>query len=135
MKAIDTNILVRFLVGDDSSQAEIVRKVFERAEKRGDAYFVCTTVVLELVWVLESVYDLSEDEIRMSFKKMLQLPVLEFENRDIIADLAEGDRKHILDLPDLLIGLNAKIHGCDATLTFDKKASASTLFELLNCSC
>ncbi|HCE43525.1 MAG TPA: VapC toxin family PIN domain ribonuclease [Lentisphaeria bacterium] len=132
MKSIDTNILVRFLVGDDAAQAEIVRKTFERAERRGDSYFVCTAVVLELIWVLESVYELSGDEIRMSFEKMLQLPVLEFENRDIIAKLVESDRRHILDLPDLLIGLNAKIHGCDTTLTFDKKASGSTLFELLH---
>jgi len=132
MKAIDTNILVRFLVGDDVSQAEIVRKTFERAERRGDSYFVCTTVALELIWVLESVYELSGDEIRMSFEKMLQLPVLEFENRDIIAKLVESDHKHILDLPDLLIGLNAKLHGCDTTLTFDKKASGSALFELLH---
>ena len=132
MKALDTNILVRFLVRDDVSQAEKVRETFERAEKRGDSYFVCTSVVLELIWVLESVYKLSGKEIMMSFEKMLQLPVLEFENRDIIAKLVETDRKHFLDLPDLLIGLNAKIHGCDVTLTFDKKASGSPLFELLH---
>jgi predicted nucleic-acid-binding protein len=34
-----------------------------------------------------------------------------------------------LDLPDILIGLQARALGADITLTFDKKAARSDLFE------
>ena len=32
MKAIDTNILIRFLVGDDVRQSKIVYSIFKKAE-------------------------------------------------------------------------------------------------------
>lgn len=131
MKAIDTNILVRFLVRDDAMQAETVKILFERAEKKGDSYFVCTTVILELIWVLKSVYELSDDDIKTAFGKMLQLQVLEFEDRELVAKFVNYDGKHIPDLSDQLIGLNARKRGCNSTLTFDRKASTSDLFELI----
>lgn len=40
MKAIDTNVLVRFLVNDDPAQAEQVRQLFSGAERQRATYFV-----------------------------------------------------------------------------------------------
>ena len=49
VRAIDTNIVVRFLTADDEKQAKAARKVI----KEGDV-FVATTVVLEIEWVLRA---------------------------------------------------------------------------------
>ena len=54
VRAIDTNIVVRFLTADDEKQAKAARKVI----KEGDV-FVATTVVLEIEWVLRAGYNLS----------------------------------------------------------------------------
>ncbi|CAN2039473.1 hypothetical protein GMMP15_1290003 [Candidatus Magnetomoraceae bacterium gMMP-15] len=35
------------------------------------------------------------------------------------------------DLSDILIACSAKFSGCETVLTFDKKASKSSLFELI----
>lgn len=52
MKSVDTNVLVRFILGDDpeqSAQAEAIVK---------EGVFVPITVLLELGWVLGSRYGL-----------------------------------------------------------------------------
>ena len=38
MKALDTNLLVRFLVRDDPVQAETVRALFEKEDMNGRAF-------------------------------------------------------------------------------------------------
>ncbi len=131
MNAIDANVLVRFLVRDDVKQAGKVRKLFEDAELSGASFFVCTPVVLELIWVLKSVYDFSRDDIISTFEKMLKYSVLEFEDRVLMSELVETGRNSKIDLPDLLIVLNARHCGCEKTLTFDKDASKSNHFKLI----
>ena len=57
MKALDTNVIIRFLVRDDKQQAEIVYRLFKRVERKNETLFVPLLVVLETLWVLESVYE------------------------------------------------------------------------------
>jgi predicted nucleic-acid-binding protein len=63
MNAIDTNILVRFLVGDDKIQTRKVYKIFKKAESVKRELFVPLLVIQELIWVLESVYDIARGDI------------------------------------------------------------------------
>ena len=62
MKALDTNVIIRFLVRDDKQQAEIVYRLFKRVERKNETLFVPLLVVLETLWVLESVYDNANQE-------------------------------------------------------------------------
>ena len=63
MKGIDTNILVRFLTGDDEQQTKVVYNIFKKTESEKRELFVSLLVVLELIWVLESVYEIPRAEI------------------------------------------------------------------------
>ena len=58
MIALDTNVLVRYLVADDAGQAEAAQALLAglTAERPG---FVCREVAVELVWVLERAYRFS----------------------------------------------------------------------------
>lgn len=49
MIALDTNVLARYLLGDEPSQARTARRLLENATAE---YWVPVTVVLELAWVL-----------------------------------------------------------------------------------
>lgn len=49
--------LARFLVRDDEKQAQQVYRLFKQAEEKGEALFVPLLVVLETLWILQSVYD------------------------------------------------------------------------------
>ena len=131
MKALDTNVLVRFLVRDDKKQAEIVYRLFKRAESRNDPFFVPLLVVLETIWVLESVYEIPREEIRASLQKLLLMPILIFEAQSALQRTLSSAQTNKIDLADLLIAHSAKFSNCDGVLTFDKKASKFTLFEQL----
>ena len=131
MKALDTNVLVRFLVRDDKKQAEIVYRLFKRAESRNDPFFVPLLVVLETIWVLESVYEISREEIRGSLQKLLLMPILIFEAQSALQRTLASAQTNKIDLADLLIAHSAKFSNCDGVLTFDKKASKFALFEQL----
>ena len=131
MKALDTNVLVRFLVRDDKKQAEIVYRLFKRAEGKNEPFFVPLLVVLETIWVLESVYEISREEIRTSLQELLLMPILIFEAQSALQRTLSSAQTNKIDLADLLIAHSAKFSNCDGVLTFDKKASKFTLFEQL----
>ncbi len=131
MKAIDTNILIRFLVGDDQRQTELVLKRFKKAEIDKEILFVPLLVVLETIWVLESVYDVPREEILDSIEELLLMQILSFESLMGIQAFISSAKESAQDLSDILIGHSAKLSGCEHVITFDKKASKTHLFELL----
>lgn len=131
MKAIDTNVLVRFLINDDPAQAQRVRQLFVSAEQHRTTYFVPLVVVLESIWVLESAYQIGRNELIAVFSDLLLLPVLEFEQREAVQAMFQMARNTACDLPDLLIANSALRNGCECVITFDKKAARSDTFELL----
>ena len=130
MKGIDTNILVRFLVGDDEPQAKMVYNIFKKAEASKQELFVPLLVILELIWVLESVYEIKRKEIIVAISELLLMPILKFEHQAALQQLTHKALKNRLDISDLLIAHSAKEQGCETIITFDKKASKYSLFEM-----
>ena len=98
MKGIDTNILVRFLVGDDVQQARIVYRLFKEAESSSTPLFVPVVVVLELIWVLESVYEVGREEILDAINDLLLMSSLKFEHPSAIQKFVLNARKNSVDL-------------------------------------
>lgn len=113
MRAIDTNVLVRFLAKDDPQQSDKARRIVES----GDVY-VSTTVFLETEWVLRSAYEFEAARIVDAFESFAGLPGIVLEDPDLLA-LALGLAREGLDFADALhLG---RAQGCDAFVTFDRK--------------
>lgn len=131
MNALDTNVLIRFLIQDDAAQAEKVNRLFEQAELAKDRLHVPLLLVLEVIWVLESVYAVSRGDILQALGELLSMPVLSFEKQDVIRAFitAAVDNNH--DLSNILIAQSALENGCKLTLTFDKRAANSSFFQKL----
>lgn len=113
MRAIDTNILVRFLTRDDPAQATKASKVVEAGD-----LFVATTVLLEAEWVLRSAYGIPADRIVAALRAFAGLPGVALEDAPLAAsalDLAETG----MDFADALH--LARAQGCTAFLTFDRR--------------
>lgn len=81
MKALESNVLVRFLLKDDPKQAPAVYRLFKQAENGREVFWVPLTVILETIWVLESAYQISRQEVMDSIADLLRLPVLKFESQ------------------------------------------------------
>lgn len=131
MIALDTNVLVRFLMRDDEKQARAVYTRLKRAEAERENLFIPLSVVLETIWVLESAYGQSRREILNALDHLTEMPIFEFEKIDVLQSFAGEARKSGTDLSDLLLALTAQSCGCTAMLTFDKKAAKNPLFQLL----
>jgi predicted nucleic-acid-binding protein len=131
LKAIDTNVLVRFLVRDDQQQADIVYNLFKKTENQKDRLFLPGLVLLETIWVLESVYEIKRHEIIDAVDVLLSMPVLAFQSQPAVRRFISLAKKSNTDLPDLLIATAAEAEGCEKVLTFDRQAAKSPLFELL----
>ncbi|HFC97521.1 MAG TPA: type II toxin-antitoxin system VapC family toxin, partial [Thermosulfurimonas dismutans] len=77
MKALDTNILVRFVTRDDIAQADKVLNLFKKAENRGgEEFWIPLVVVLEMLWVLEAVYRIPRKKILEILRDLIDLPIL-----------------------------------------------------------
>lgn len=131
MKGVDTNFLVRFLTRDDEQQANVVFTAVKYAESKRERLFVPLMVVLELIWVLESAYAISRNDIAEAIGDLLLLPVFQFEQAKVVQEALVAAASSTHDLSDVLIAHCAKGHGCTAVLTFDKKAGKYPLFEIL----
>lgn len=129
MKGIDTNILVRFLVGDDEQQARKVYTIFKDVERNKEELFVPLSVVLELMWVLESVYAIERKSIIEVLRELLLMPILKFEHQSGLQQCLQAAQGTSFDLSDLLIAHAAQEQGCETVITFDEKAARYPLFE------
>jgi predicted nucleic-acid-binding protein len=112
MTAVDTNILVRFLVKDDRAQYESASEIF-----RSNEVFIPRTVVLETEWVLRHVYEFSSDEILGSFKRLFGLSNIHTEDFQIMAE-AVSMAENGLDFADALHLASSK--GVEKFVSFDK---------------
>lgn len=121
MIALDTNVLVRFLIEDDAEQLERAAELIERAEAKGEQLFVATIVVCELVWVLSFSYDRSRQEIVDALETLAQTSALKFEHRDRLLRALERFAREPGDLSDFLILEAALAEGAHAVATFDRK--------------
>jgi predicted nucleic acid-binding protein len=126
MLAIDTNVIVRALIGDDPVQAEKARALIENED-----VFVTSTVLLETEWVLRSAYGLNRAEIIETLTLFSGLPrVTMAEPLRVSAALTLAAAG--LDFADALHLAGAET--CEAFVTFDRKlgkAGAATPVRLL----
>lgn len=131
MRALDTNIIIRFLVKDHVAQARRARSLLEQAEATGDRFLIATSVMLETIWVLSAVYDFSRGETLDALDLIAQMPIFEFEDYEITRELIHLGRASKVDLSDLLIGLAGQASGAKTTITFEKGLESTGLFERL----
>lgn len=130
MKALDTNVVIRFLVCDDAAMTARARCVFEQAKEAGEPLVISNLALLEALWVLGSAYGFSREAILDAIDGLHALPFVRFESSGLVHGFLRRGRTSTLDLADLLIGVQAKSTGAAVTLTFDKKAARrSDLFE------
>jgi len=129
--AIDTNILIRFLVRDDEAQAARAHTLIEGCRSRGDGCLITHPVLCEMEWVLESLYRASRSDIVAVVRTLQNTPPFEFEDAEMVERAARAYSKGKGDLSDHLLGEIALARGVRTTYTFDRGLRGATGFTLL----
>lgn len=127
MNAIDTNVLVRFLVGDDDVQAKKALNYITGNEN----IFISLIVLCETAWVLASCYDINKTELVKVLEKILRTQQFTVENSKVAWQTLYALARNGADFSDYLIGFLSKHYECEEIVTFDKDAARTDLFELL----
>lgn len=122
MIALDTNVLVRFLVQDDPDQARVASEIIEQLTEEAPG-FVSREVLVELVWVLERAYRLARAEIAGAIDGLLASTELVVEGADTIGSALELYRNDGFGFADLMIAAAARRSGATELVTFDRKAA------------
>ena len=122
MNALDTNVLVRFLVRDNPEHAEAARALLEGLTTDNPG-FICREVMLEVVWVLERSYRFSREQIADIVIELIDTDILVIEDDNDIAQCAIAYRQGGVDFSDLLILAAANRVGAQPLHTFDRRLS------------
>ena len=116
MRAVDTNLLVRLVTREDPQQVAAAERFIARGA------WVSHLVLVEAVWVLDSVYDLGSAEIAIAVEMLLNHKDLTVQDSDAVASaLASYRKKPSLGFSDCLVLEIARKAGHLPLGTFDRE--------------
>ena len=84
MRFVDTNIFLRFLTDDIPAQADACEALFRKAIAGEISLYTTELVIAEIVWVLESYYELPKRDVQERVEKILNTPNMFCECKDMI---------------------------------------------------
>jgi predicted nucleic-acid-binding protein len=122
MIGLDTNVLLRYLAQDDLKQSPRATEIIERRLTQQEPGFVSLVTVLEVVWVLKSLFKRTRQEIANDIEMLLAADTLEVQNEQEVYLAVVALRNGSGTFEDALIGSLGAWRGCSATLTFDEGA-------------
>jgi predicted nucleic-acid-binding protein len=132
VRGLDTNVLVRFLLRDDPSQAKAAEAAIAEAVDSGQPLLVSLLTMLETEWVLRSAARLNRTTIVRTFKSLLETRDLDFENEAVLEQALYDFENPAADFADCLMLAAYRAQGCSSMLTFDHKAAKLPGAELLS---
>jgi predicted nucleic-acid-binding protein len=115
MRAVDTNVLLRLVTRDDPKQVAAAESFVAAGA------WVSHLVLVETVWVLESVYDLDAERCATAIDMLLNHAHITLQDPDVVtAALADFRRKPSLGFSDCLVLEVARKAGHTPLGTFDR---------------
>ena len=122
MRAVDTNVLVRAIVNDDTAQSARAIALLTEAE-----VYIPVTVILELEWVLRSRYAFAPKVVAQAIAKITAL-----------GNVVVGEREAVLSAAsraaqgwDFAVALHVALsQGCDDFATLDAELAKRAAREL-----
>jgi predicted nucleic-acid-binding protein len=124
---LDTNVILRYLLRDEPTQAARAARELERDER----FLIGTVVLCEVVWVLEAGYGFSRTEIGATLEKILATVQFEIEGKDLARAALDDFRGSTADFSDCLVGRRNRAAGAAETVTFDRSLRDLAGFRLL----
>jgi len=118
--ALDTNALVRLLIEDNPDRARAVQAAVSHAEAGSQQVLILNEVLIETVWVLESVYGCPRNEIAGFLDTLMSAPTYAVPDKLVVQKAAVRYREGG-DFADIIIVEQAKKHQAQKLLSFDKK--------------
>lgn len=125
MIGLDTNILVRYIAQDEPAQARRATTLVEHECTEASPGFVGLIALVELIWVSESCYGASREDVARIVRQLLSTRQLVVEQAESVWQALRIFERSRADFADCLIERSATAAGCKQTVTFDCDAAKS----------
>ena len=118
---MDTNPFIRYLTNDVPERAERVENLLKKAKKGEIKLITNELIIVEIVWVLESIYDMDKNQIYNLLQAMFNTRNLEISNKVILQEASEIYKEKNIDFVDAYTVSYMKAKGFKTLCSFDKK--------------
>jgi predicted nucleic-acid-binding protein len=126
---IDTIVLVRHLTGDPPAMARRATR-FLAAAAPGEL-LLADLVLAEVVYVLESVYDLDRPAVAAAARAVVTFPAIAVEDPQLLLRAVEVYENDRLDFAEAYLVASAERSGVRAVASFDKTVRRVASVELI----
>ena len=117
----DTNFLLRFYLDDIPTQALKAKRMVQAA-KEGQILLVTDLIVIcEMVWVMDSFYDLEKEVISEKITNLYRTPGVVVFNGDVLSDALSLYVRKNIDFTDAVVASSAINNHIEYLASFDKK--------------
>ena len=118
---VDTNLFIRYLTNDDPVKADRVEKLLDQAAGGSVKLVTTELVIAEIVWVLESFYEMTNVAIAPLVRGILATPGLEVINGALVGRALELYEGQGIDFIDGYIAAVMEKNGIEEIYSFDRK--------------
>lgn len=119
MKFVDANIFIRYLTNDVPEKADACEELFKRAIEKRETLFTTDLVIAEIVWVLESFYELPKKEVQDKVEKILNTPHLVCPHKELILNALTIYSEKNIDYIDAVNAFTLKDKGIRELYSYD----------------
>lgn len=113
---VDTNVLLRYVVGDGAGQAGRASAFVDTA----DELVLTDPVVAEIEFVLRSVYRLARKKVAQTLQMILALPAIVVGDLDLLTDAIDIYEHTPVDFQDAYLAACARQHSPARVASFDR---------------
>lgn len=128
MIALDSNVLLRFLLKDEPEQARKAKSLIDRLDRSDERALVSDVVLCEVVWVLTRTHGYRRASISAVVRQLLAARQLTFDSSDRLLRSVQAFESGKGGFADYVIREHARNAGCRDVRTFDKDLLGEEMF-------
>lgn len=121
MIGIDTNVLLRLLLDDDTAQRARLDAWLSTLPAAAGQVHLADVVLAEASWTLASVYRQPKSELLKALRALLAEPMFAFEHRAAVQHAVDAFESAGCGFADCLIVAKNQALRCSGTVTFDQR--------------
>ncbi len=126
---LDTNFILRYLLGDDKEMLEVTSEYFNKAQVGEITLILEQTVFTEVIFVLSSFYKVPRNKIAETFSNLLSYKAIEVDFKEALLNSLNLFSTTSLHIVDCILIAKSKSLGIEI-LSFDKELNNNLSKEL-----
>ena len=131
MIAIDSNVLLRLALRDDTAQFAVAERALATAARRGQQLFISDVVLCELVWVVRGSHKFRRTQIAAVLHELVDTDLFRLSDETVVRRAIDRFERGRGDFADYLIAEQSLAAGATEVLTFDRALKREPGFRLL----